>query len=132
LLGVRPAIGRGFEPGEDQPGRDQVVVLSDALWRQRFGGSREIVGQTVQLDNREFTIVGVLPHSFQFATKFDFWAPLDIHAPKRGLDEAHTLLVFARLPSQLSLYPASFLGFCTPSAHMTRGRWALFQYCCLG
>jgi putative ABC transport system permease protein len=106
LLGVRPTIGRAFEPDEDQPGRDQVVVLSDALWRQRFGGSREIVGQTVQLDNREFTIVGVLPHSFQFATKFDFWAPLDIHSPKRGLDEAHTLLVFARLKKGVSIQQA--------------------------
>ena len=49
-LGVRPALGRTFLAGEDQPGRDRVVVLSDALWKRRFGADRGVVGRTVTLD----------------------------------------------------------------------------------
>ena len=60
-LGVPAALGRTFVAGEDQPGRDRVVVLSDALWKRRFGGDRGIVGRTVTLDGEPFTVVGVMP-----------------------------------------------------------------------
>jgi len=65
ILGVRPAIGRTFLESEDQPGRD-VAVLSDGLWRHRYGGDPNILGRTITLDRRPYTIVGVMPPSFQF------------------------------------------------------------------
>ena len=46
VLGVRPAHGRGFQAGEDQPGREREVVLTDGLWRQRFGGDPNIIGKS--------------------------------------------------------------------------------------
>jgi putative ABC transport system permease protein len=67
-LGVRPALGRGFQTGEDTEGQDRVVILTDGLWRRRFNSDPGIVGRTVTLDSAAQTIVGVLPASFRFPT----------------------------------------------------------------
>jgi putative ABC transport system permease protein len=66
LLGVQPVLGRNFLKQEDYKGRDQVVLLGSALWRQQFGGSPKIIGQTIILGGSPFTIVGVLPPDFVF------------------------------------------------------------------
>ena len=61
MLGLAPAIGRGFLEEEDQPGRDRVVILSDSLWRRRFQADPGIVGRSITLDGQPFVVVGVLP-----------------------------------------------------------------------
>ncbi len=66
VLGVSPALGRTFLPGEDQEGRERVAVLSDSLWRRRFNADPGILGRKIELDSRPFTVVGVLPKWFQF------------------------------------------------------------------
>ena len=63
-LGVQPALGRDFLPGEDAPGNNQVVILSDGLWRRRFGGDSGIVGHPIAIDGNPVTVVGVMPASF--------------------------------------------------------------------
>ena len=77
LLGVQPALGRTFLPDEDAvPDRNTVAVISHALWRERFGGDPGILNRTLQLNDRTFTIVGVMPESFtgiSFDTKV--WVP---------------------------------------------------------
>ena len=65
-LGVAPALGRGFLPGEEGPGGPRVAVLSDALWRRSFAGDARVVGTTVSLDGEPFTVVGVMPPGFDF------------------------------------------------------------------
>jgi putative ABC transport system permease protein len=65
LLGVQPELGRGFVAEEEKPGT-HAVVLSHELWRNRFGGDREIVGRTIRMDDTPFTVVGVAPAGFQF------------------------------------------------------------------
>lgn len=77
LLGVEPALGRTFLPGEDSvPDRDRVAVISHALWRSRFGGSRDVLQQRVQLNDRPFTIVGVMPEGFTgLSFDSDLWVP---------------------------------------------------------
>jgi putative ABC transport system permease protein len=65
ILGVRAAIGRTFLESDDQAGPD-VAVLSDGLWQRRYGGDRHILGRTITLDRRAYTIVGVMPRTFQF------------------------------------------------------------------
>lgn len=65
LLGVAPELGRTFAPDEDAA-HHHVVVLSDRCWRQRFGGDPSIIGRTITLDNSGYTVVGVMPPSFQF------------------------------------------------------------------
>jgi predicted permease len=63
-LGIQPELGRGFTAEEDEPGRDDVIVLSHRFWEQRFHGDRNIIGSTVRLDGRNVTIVGVMPERF--------------------------------------------------------------------
>lgn len=70
-LGVQPQMGRTFLPGEDQPGKSQVVIITDGLWRRRFGASPTIVGQNIQLSGGKFLVVGVLPASFHFPKNND-------------------------------------------------------------
>jgi putative ABC transport system permease protein len=65
VLAVKPLLGRSFTPEEDRPGVD-VAVMSYALWQTRFGGDRSIVGRTVTLDRRPYTVVGVMPAGFDF------------------------------------------------------------------
>ncbi len=64
LLGVQPAIGRGFTTEDDVPGSDRVVMLSDAFWRRQYGADRSIVGRTIVLNETPYVVVGVLPREF--------------------------------------------------------------------
>jgi predicted permease len=68
VLGVRAQLGRTFLLEEDAPGKNQVVVLTDSFWRDRFHGDETILGRSVTLDGKPFQIVGVLPASFRFPT----------------------------------------------------------------
>ena len=108
-LGVPAALGRTFVNGEDQPGRDRVVLLSDALWKRRFGGDRGVVGRAVTLDGEPFTIVGVMPPSFRFApfwaTNATLWRPLSL-APRSSDRAGRSLRVFARLRDGVTLEQA--------------------------
>ena len=65
MLGVRPAIGRAFTADEDRAGTAPVAILTYALWQQRFGGDRGLVGRTITLDRKPVTVVGVLPADFR-------------------------------------------------------------------
>jgi predicted permease len=84
VLGVKFALGRGFFPDEDRtPGANPVVVLSDACWNREFGGDTGIVGQTISLNRRDFTVVGVAPRDFtglNIGGGPDFWAPMMMHS----------------------------------------------------
>jgi putative ABC transport system permease protein len=69
LLGVNPALGRAFEPDDELPDRDAIVILSHGLWQRRFGGDPAIVGKTIKLNGSVFTVIGVMPPDFQFFVK---------------------------------------------------------------
>jgi predicted permease len=84
VLGVQPVVGRVFEPGEEQFGH-QVVILSYGFWQRQLGGQHNILGQTLNLDRKPYTIVGVMPKSFVFplpgmmqGVAADLWAPLGL------------------------------------------------------
>ena len=83
LIGVAPALGRTFTPEEDTPSGAQVAVLSDRLWRGRFGSDSSVVGREVRLDGRPATVIGVMPASLDFA-KAD---GLGLSDHRRGLCE---------------------------------------------
>jgi predicted permease len=78
VLGVAPVLGRDFRDGEDQVEAPQTVILSYATWQKRYGGRKDIVGEIATLSGIPFTIIGVLPQSFQFAPQGDaeFWTTL--------------------------------------------------------
>ena len=84
VLGVQPVVGRAFEPQEDQFGH-QVVILSYGFWQRQFGGQHNILGQTLNLDRKPYTIIGVMPQSFVFplpgmlqGVSADLWVPLGL------------------------------------------------------
>jgi predicted permease len=77
VLGARAMYGRTFAPDEDQPGHEQVVVLKHNLWQRRFGADPTIVNQTIQLNGKSFTVIGVMPPDFNFPFNGgEMWAPL--------------------------------------------------------
>jgi predicted permease len=86
VLGVRMARGRGFRPEEDRVGAAPVVVIGHELWRTRYGASPALVGTTIRVNGRVFTIVGVAPEGFggSFFTAADLWMPLPAYLESTG------------------------------------------------
>src|SRR5262245_811396 len=77
LLGVPALLGRTLEPADDRLGNNRSVVLSYGLWERRFSGDRHIVGRPIQLDEKPFTVVGVMPPTFTYpAAEVEVWVPL--------------------------------------------------------
>jgi predicted permease len=78
MLGVKPMIGRYFTADEEVRGKHRVVILSEQLWRRRFGADRAIVGKTISMERTPFTVIGVMPEGFNFPAGpriVDLWAP---------------------------------------------------------
>lgn len=97
VLGIRPAIGRWFASEEDQPNRGAVVILSDALWRRRFGAVQEILGRSITLNQKPYQVVGVMPPGFRFPEKVDLWIPLALTDKESHDREMHGTFVLAKL-----------------------------------
>ncbi len=96
ILGVAPILGRTFTADEDQPDHDQVVILSYGLWQRRFGADPNILGQTLLLNNRSRTVIGIMPKGFQFPEVAEAWGPLALNT-KIWTRTDHGLLAIARL-----------------------------------
>ena len=75
-LGVKPLVGRTFVPEEDQRGQNQVAVVSEGFWQRRYGRDASLVGSSIQLDDKRYTVVGVMPSNFRFPGDFEIWLPL--------------------------------------------------------
>nr|MDQ3420346.1 ABC transporter permease [Acidobacteriota bacterium] len=103
VLGLSPALGRTFRAEDDVPNAARVAVISDALWKRRFGGDRQVVGTLVTLSEEPHEVIGVLPPGFRpiVAGTADIWRPLRLNTttPSRG---AITLRVVARLAPGLT------------------------------
>ena len=82
-LRTNPAIGRGFAAGEDEPGLDNVVVLSNELWKERFGAGPEILGKTIRLDGISRTVIGIMPPGCEFPG-VKVWMPLAIRVDEHN------------------------------------------------
>jgi predicted permease len=97
IYGIKPALGRTFQTGEDELGKHYVIVLSHALWQTQFGGDPQIVGQKIILDDEPYTIVGVMPAGTVFDRGFNrIWRPLAFR-PSERTRNYHWLQVLARL-----------------------------------
>lgn len=107
VLGVAPALGRTFTADEDQAGRNQVVLLSDVLWRGRFGADPEIVGRPVRLNGSIYTVIGVMPPSFQYpSSAFQAWVPLVLEPGELTREATDNYRVVARLAPGATLEQA--------------------------
>jgi putative ABC transport system permease protein len=104
VFGVKPIIGRTFAPGEDLPGKNDLVVLSYEAWRQDFGANPDAVGQTVKLNGAAYTVIGVMPSGFRFPVSVHNAIYTPLHVPKAWVDGrgSHWLPVVGRLKSGFS------------------------------
>ncbi|HEX7315759.1 MAG TPA: ABC transporter permease [Pyrinomonadaceae bacterium] len=90
-FGVEPALGRAFGADEERAGPAPVAVLSDGLWRRRFGGDPSVVGKTLTLDGKAVAVVGIAPPEFQYPAGAELWLPLDFDDPEMKIRAAHFL-----------------------------------------
>lgn len=104
VLGVKPALGRAFSVDEEQPGDDPVVILNDGVWRRRFGADPNIIGRAVRVNDRTFTVVGVMPPDFAFpAVNVEAWSPLITFKENLTNRSATYLQLVARLKSGVTV-----------------------------
>ena len=96
VLGLSPVAGRAFTEDEARPGSMPVAMISQGLWKRRFGGSRSIIGQTVRLNGQATTIVGIAPPALSLISAAEAYTPLIID-PSKELRLNHVLNVFGRL-----------------------------------
>ncbi|MGH9840046.1 MAG: ABC transporter permease [Blastocatellia bacterium] len=106
LLGVTPQLGRAFAAAEFQPGRAQVVLISHSLWQKRFAADPQIIGQAVTLDERRYTVIGVLPPAFAFFPASDLLTPLTFNAEELSNDSYFPYNLVARLKPGVTLEQA--------------------------
>ena len=114
LLAVQPVMGRGFTESEDQPGQ-QVAILSYGLWRSRFAGDPNVIGRTLKLDRKGYTVIGVMPHDLIFplpgmdqGEAADLFVPMAFtHHDLSNIGDNFNYGVIARLKSGVSLANAN-------------------------
>jgi putative ABC transport system permease protein len=106
LLGEGVALGRDFQPGDDEPGKNQVLLLSNRLWRERYGADPGIIDRDIRMDGRPFTVVGVLPPGPSDRLPADLWMPLTFSPEERNNHAARTLLIMGRLAPGVSIEQA--------------------------
>jgi predicted permease len=105
-LGVRPEMGRWFTADEDQPGHNQVVMITHELWVGRFAADPKIIGRTLRINGESLTVVGVMPAGFVYSFLWgplDAWRPIAFTAEQRQNRTNHRLHVIARLKSGVSV-----------------------------
>jgi putative ABC transport system permease protein len=109
LLNIQPAVGRAFSSEEEKPGANPVVIVSHGLWRRRFGSDPGFVGKVVKLNNKAYTVVGIMPPDFEFplaAQTVEIWVPLTLSPDLLADRGNHNVSVVARLKPGVTLQQA--------------------------
>jgi putative ABC transport system permease protein len=106
ILRVKPILGRVFTREEDVPNGPKVVVISEELWKRRYAGDPGILGRTVEIGPRRFTVIGVMPNSFHFPERAELWLPLQL-SPQQSTRADYYLSAIARLRPGVSVEQAS-------------------------
>jgi putative ABC transport system permease protein len=109
MLGARPIQGRTFLPDEDQPGKPHVVVISERLWRRRFGADPKLLGSSITLDGQAATVIGIMPASFQFpagSLTRNLWMPLQFNEDQLKERGNHWMAVVGRLQAGITMAAA--------------------------
>ena len=107
ILRARTRLGRTFEPEEDKPGSNSVAVISSGLWQRSFGSDPDIVSKTVTLNDKPYTVVGVMPGDFVFPNRrSEIWVPLTLSPDDAANRGGHSFTVVARLKDGVTLQQA--------------------------
>lgn len=103
LLGIAPQLGRAIGASDFHPGRESVVVFSHGFWKRHLGADRSILGKTVLLNGRKYTVIGIMPESFSFPPGADVWSPLNLTGAASTDRTNHYLRVLGRLKPGVSI-----------------------------
>ena len=106
VLGVAPAMGRTFASGEDQEGKNHVVVISDGFWKKFFGARPDVLGKTIELNSEAHVVIGVMPDWFNFPARNEIWTPLNMAQKALGPRGAHGYRAIARVKASSSIETA--------------------------
>ncbi len=106
VLAVKPSLGRAFTTQEGELGSHHVVILSHALWQRRFGGSNDVLGRQLKMNEELYTVVGVMPSDFLFPSRAEVWTPLAMNLQNWQQRGGHYLSGIARLKPGASLAAA--------------------------
>ena len=106
VLGVAPAMGRTFAPGEDQEGKNHVVVISNGCWKKFFAGRPDVIGRTIELNSQAHTVIGVMPDWFNFPARNEIWTPLNMDKKDLGARGSHSYRAIARVKAGSSIEAA--------------------------
>jgi hypothetical protein len=102
-LRVQPQLGRDFLPRESLPGNDRVVIVSQRCWQNRFGGRADVIGQTIRLSNESYTVIGVMPASFEAITSdAEVIVPIAFTAERLAQHDEHYLDLYGRRRADVS------------------------------
>ena len=107
MLGVRPQAGRAFLTEEETPGKDQEIILGHALWEQRYAADPNVLGKSVKVDGKSYTVVGVMAKGFDFPMPAEAWIPLAIDLEHRLQRDNRWLSVLGRLKPHVSFSQAA-------------------------
>jgi putative ABC transport system permease protein len=110
MLGAQPQLGRDFLVEEDQPGRNNVVVISHGVWQRRFGGDPKILNQAITLSGQSYTVIGVMPKTFRFgggAEVTELWTPMAFTAQEAQNHGGHYVAAIGKLRPGVTLDQAS-------------------------
>lgn len=105
-IGLKPMLGRNFNADEEQPGKDNVAILSYGVWQRRFAADANIIGQTILLNGVKRQVVGVLPANINFPRGAEILAPLSLTPEQQANRGNHSFLVVGRLKNGVSLAQA--------------------------
>ena len=101
VMGVQPSLGRAFRAEEDVPGGPKLVIVSHAVWKNRFGGSADIIGRAITLNSEPYTVIGVMPEGFRYPNVAELWTLFRFDPVSQ--DRANTFEVVARLKPDTTL-----------------------------
>lgn len=107
VAGVQPVRGRAFLADEGEPGHEHEAILSDGLWRRRYGTDPNIVGRQIRVDDQNYTVVGVVSSGFDFPLATEIWTPLALTPAQRSTRRSHSLESMGRLRSGRTLPEAA-------------------------
>jgi len=106
VVRARAALGRVFQPGDDEPGAERVVVLGHPIWQNRYQRDPAIVGRQVRVNGRPATVIGVMPEGFKYPSSVDVWVPLELDLLRSERRETTQVTAFGRLAPGVTLEAA--------------------------
>jgi predicted permease len=106
VIGVQPELGRAFADGEDKPGNHHVAILSYAFWQRHFRATPDAMGQKISLNFEAYTVVGVMPRTYNYPERVDIWIPQEMSLDRLGRRGNYSFRVLARLKPGVTLAEA--------------------------